>query len=375
MLVKGVNGGLVRVGATSGMLMGRRTSRQGARRDGGFVVAFRTEATCPTLHRPAQEKGRGRRGSLVGFLPLAMLAEMMMNMREGLLAIATGAVAGGFANLFILRRTWLNAQALGDRSDGYVVELRKLHGKYDDVQREPVRAPGREPPAAVGRSLLSSAAAALRGGCANREPATLLTRCAPARSLPRTAYGDAELARHSAAARPVKYVEQLGCGLSRGGEQVAVGEQKGPHGRVLAVVIAQCQSDGITRRVTLKGFYQYNVMFRPKHPWARVLKLKRTRDLTHTSVPSSGGATMPPGTTLNGSRLQGSSGAISGAFWTGLACSTSSSSETSGSSSAAGIASCWAGPGSRSHGMSKRRERGRCAGASPSPLVSSGSDS
>ena len=98
----------------------------------------------------------------MGFLPLAMLAEMMMNMREGLLAIATGAVAGGFANLFILRRTWLNAQALGDRSDGYVVELRKLHGKYDDVQREPVRAPGREPPAAVGRSLLSSAAAALR---------------------------------------------------------------------------------------------------------------------------------------------------------------------------------------------------------------------
>ena len=167
---------------------------------------------------------------LVGLLPLAMLAEMMMNMREGLLAIATGAVAGGFANLFILRRTWLNAQALGDRSDGYVVELRKLHGKYDDVQREPVRAPGREPPAAVGRSLLSSAAAALRGGCANREPATLLTRCAPARSLPRTAYGDAELARHSAAARPVKYVEQLGCGLSRGGEQVAVVEQKGPHG-------------------------------------------------------------------------------------------------------------------------------------------------
>lgn len=80
---------------------------------------------------------------------LDMIAEMMMNMREGLLAIATGAVAGGFANFFILRRTWLNAQALGDRSDGYVVELRKLHGKYDDVQREPVRAPGREPPAAV----------------------------------------------------------------------------------------------------------------------------------------------------------------------------------------------------------------------------------
>eukprot|EP00900_Chrysochromulina_parva_P008033 jgi/Chrpa1/17230/Chrysochromulina_OHIO_Genome00022837-RA len=66
-----------------------------------------------------------------------MIAEMMMNMREGLLAVATGAVAGGFANFFILRRTWLNAQALGDRSDGYVVELRKLHGKYDDVQREP----------------------------------------------------------------------------------------------------------------------------------------------------------------------------------------------------------------------------------------------
>ena len=95
------------------------------------------------------------------------------------------------------------------------------------------------------------------------------------------------------------------------------------------------------------------VMFRPKHPWARFLKCAeedqklnfpiRNCQLEnfHTSVPSGSGGAMPsmPGTTPNGSRLQGSTGAISGASWTGLACSTSSSSETSGSSSAAGIAS------------------------------------
>lgn len=102
-----------------------------------------------------------------------MLAEMMMNMREGLLAIATGAVAGGFANFFILRRTWLNAQALGDRSDGYVVELRKLHGKYDDVQREPVRAPVNRPPPLLPFAPLRRGCAAPQSGSANREPATL----------------------------------------------------------------------------------------------------------------------------------------------------------------------------------------------------------
>ena len=69
MLVKGVNGGLVRVGATSGMLMGRRTSRQGARRDGGFVVAFRTAAgDVPNSSQTCTREGKGSEG-LVGGVP------------------------------------------------------------------------------------------------------------------------------------------------------------------------------------------------------------------------------------------------------------------------------------------------------------------
>lgn len=148
MSIKGVDGGLVRVGATSGMPKGRRTSRLGAPRDGGFEWLSHRCGRRAQLFTDEMKRGEGL-GLFVQVGLLDMIAEMMMNMREGLLAIATGAVAGGFANFFILRRTWLNAQALGDRSDGYVVELRKLHGKYDDVQREPVRAPGREPPAAI----------------------------------------------------------------------------------------------------------------------------------------------------------------------------------------------------------------------------------
>ncbi|KOO35065.1 hypothetical protein Ctob_010720 [Chrysochromulina tobinii] len=118
------------------MPKGRRTSRLGAPRDGGFEWLSHRCGRRAQLFTDEMKRGEGR-GPFVQVGLLDMFAEMMMNMREGLLAVATGAVAGGFANFFILRRTWLNAQALGDRSDDYVVELRKLHGKYDDVQREP----------------------------------------------------------------------------------------------------------------------------------------------------------------------------------------------------------------------------------------------
>ena len=51
------------------MLMGRRTSRQGARRDGGFVVAFRTAAgDVPNSSQTCTREGKGSEG-LVGGVP------------------------------------------------------------------------------------------------------------------------------------------------------------------------------------------------------------------------------------------------------------------------------------------------------------------
>ena len=206
---------------------------------------------------------------------LDMLAEMMMNMREGLLAIATGAVAGGFANFFILRRTWLNAQALGDRSDGYVVELRKLHGKYDDVQREPVRAPVNRPPPLLPFAPLRRGCAAPQSGSANREPATL-----PAPALTRRTLASA----HSA--WRCRTCSTFGCGatcqtlgtagLSAFTRRRAGGcsRAKGPHGHFYSrdrTGRSQWAYSVMAYIVHTHCGFITNVMFRPKHPWARFL--------------------------------------------------------------------------------------------------------
>ena len=63
MLVKGVNGGRVRVGATSGMLMGRRTSGQGARPGRGPGEAFRTAVgDVPNSSQACTREGKGTEG-------------------------------------------------------------------------------------------------------------------------------------------------------------------------------------------------------------------------------------------------------------------------------------------------------------------------
>lgn len=65
---------------------------------------------------------------------------MMTSFREGVLALATGAGAGGAASIYLMRSAWVNAQDLSDSADRHIVELRKLHGKHDDVASVPVRA-------------------------------------------------------------------------------------------------------------------------------------------------------------------------------------------------------------------------------------------
>jgi len=64
-------------------------------------------------------------------------AAALASFREGTLMFVAGGAAGGLVSFHILRETWFNAQALGDASDKTVVELRKLHGKHDDVARVP----------------------------------------------------------------------------------------------------------------------------------------------------------------------------------------------------------------------------------------------
>ena len=60
------------------------------------------------------------------------MAALLTSFREGCLAFATGAGAGGAASFIVLRAVRQRAQTLGDSADERIVKLRTLHGTSDD---------------------------------------------------------------------------------------------------------------------------------------------------------------------------------------------------------------------------------------------------
>ncbi|KAL1504217.1 hypothetical protein AB1Y20_010626 [Prymnesium parvum] len=65
----------------------------------------------------------------------------MQAVREGLLAMATGAAAGGAASFLVLRQVWLRAQHQGDLCDAAADSLRTARGESSQLQQPRMEIP------------------------------------------------------------------------------------------------------------------------------------------------------------------------------------------------------------------------------------------